>query len=100
MTRTNKKDLIKKDIVNDIAKDIHTLFENDQLLNNKIISLYKQQQAKPKFSKEISVSDSGIYVHSKQAIRDLNKLISNEKVKSFFDGCKKNQIMKHASYID
>ena len=93
LKKTNKKDLFKQNV----TQDIHTLFENDKLLNKKILELADLQNKK-KITKEISVTDSGVYIHSKQALKDLDKILSNDKVKNFFDICRKNQITKGVSY--
>lgn len=79
-----------------INQNLLRLFNNDEILNQKLLQM---QQGHHPF-KEIEVSNDGIKITSRQPLRDIIKLVNNPQVKTFYDECRKNSIMRQISYID
>jgi hypothetical protein len=79
-----------------VNENLKRLYDNDGLLDGRLERLQQTQHT----FKEIAVSNEGIKISSKQPLKDLDKILSNPKVKMFFDDCKKNSLIKNLSYID
>lgn len=87
-----------------IMADIERLYNNDVILENKIQVLRKMQeeiqQTKKQATRELSLTADGVYIRAAHPYKILSKIITDKNMKSFFDTCRKNNIMGGASYIE